>query len=120
MLLSGHVLQDHLCWKWKHIVTWDILCLIQDSAIVQGISFNQSNQSNSITISLSIFLSFYLSIYLIYRSISMHPSISHIICYSLCVCRDEVNAIRAERDPIDKVKLLLTENQLATEEELKV
>jgi pyruvate dehydrogenase E1 component alpha subunit len=33
--------------------------------------------------------------------------------------RDEVNAIRAERDPIDKVKLLLTENQLASEDELK-
>jgi len=33
--------------------------------------------------------------------------------------RDEVAAIRAERDPIDKVKLYLLENQLATEEELK-
>ncbi len=34
--------------------------------------------------------------------------------------RDEVSAIRAERDPIDKVKLLLTENKLSTEDELKV
>jgi len=33
--------------------------------------------------------------------------------------RDEVNAIRSERDPIDKVKNLLLEFQFATEEELK-
>jgi pyruvate dehydrogenase E1 component alpha subunit len=33
--------------------------------------------------------------------------------------RDEVAAIRAERDPIDKVKLWLEEHKLATEEELK-
>jgi len=33
--------------------------------------------------------------------------------------RDEVSAIRAERDPIDKVKLYLLEHNLATEEELK-
>jgi pyruvate dehydrogenase E1 component alpha subunit len=33
--------------------------------------------------------------------------------------RDEVNAIRAERDPIDRVKLYLLENNLSTEEELK-
>jgi len=33
--------------------------------------------------------------------------------------RDEVTAIRAERDPIDKVKLYLLEHEFATEEELK-
>jgi len=33
--------------------------------------------------------------------------------------RDEVNRVREERDPIDKVKNLLVENNLATEEELK-
>jgi len=33
--------------------------------------------------------------------------------------RDEVTPIRAERDPIDKVKLYLLEHQLSTEEELK-
>jgi pyruvate dehydrogenase E1 component alpha subunit len=34
--------------------------------------------------------------------------------------RDEVNAIRAERDPIDKVKSILLDSGAATEEELKV
>lgn len=34
--------------------------------------------------------------------------------------RDEINAARAERDPIDKVKFLLVDNGLSTEEELKV
>eukprot|EP01112_Ceratiomyxa_fruticulosa_P013447 TRINITY_DN3787_c0_g1_i1.p1 TRINITY_DN3787_c0_g1~~TRINITY_DN3787_c0_g1_i1.p1 ORF type:complete len:404 (-),score=80.30 TRINITY_DN3787_c0_g1_i1:122-1333(-) len=33
--------------------------------------------------------------------------------------RDEVSAIRAERDPIEKVRHLLLQNNLATEEELK-
>lgn len=33
--------------------------------------------------------------------------------------REEVQAARAERDPIDKVKLWLTQFKLATEEELK-
>jgi len=33
--------------------------------------------------------------------------------------RDEVNAVKAERDPIDRIKLYLVENQLASETELK-
>ena len=33
--------------------------------------------------------------------------------------RDEVNAVKAERDPIDKVKFMLIETGQATEEELK-
>lgn len=34
--------------------------------------------------------------------------------------REDVNAVRAERDPIDKVKSLLLESGMATEDELKV
>ncbi len=34
--------------------------------------------------------------------------------------RDEVNLVKATRDPIDKIKKLLIDNKLSTEEEIEV